>query len=168
MKKKEIYFILLFIFFFILCQVIHHGLRNNFSPQLLYKLNAGVSASIIRLVMPKSNITVTGNTIITNDFKMRIDQGCEGVEGIILITSAICAFPLAGLLAKFFGIIVGILFMYIANVIRITGLFFVVNYFPDFFDIMHVYVGQTFIIFSGILFFISWINRVHKDNAKDV
>jgi exosortase/archaeosortase family protein len=63
------------------------------------------------------------------------------------------------ILPKVAGILAGSLVLYLANLVRITGLYYTLKYRPGLFDLAHVYIGQTFIICVGILFFLTWITK---------
>ena len=89
---------------------------------------------------------------------MEIAKGCEGIEGILIIIAAVCAFP-AGVREKAFGLLAGVLLIYALNLTRIVGLWFTLRHKPALFEIMHIYVGQTYIIFFGFIFFVWWAVR---------
>ena len=156
--KREVRFVLYFILFFIGFQIVHYSVRSYTSPLLVHTLNAQVSSRIINFITPDEKSFSHGNIIGSGGFTIRIAQGCEGIEGILLITAALCAFPL-GIKQKISGIILGSFIIYIANLIRIAVLYYTLKYRPGLFDLAHVYVGQTFIIFVGVLFFIAWITN---------
>jgi len=70
-----------------------------------------------------------------------------------------------GIKQKIGGIVTGSVILYAANLVRIIVLYYTLKYKPAMFDVAHVYIGQTFIIFIGILFFMAWIgvfSRVHE------
>jgi len=163
--KREIRFVLSFILFFFLLQIAHFSLKKYTSPLLIHKLNAEVSSKIINVITPDEKTFTRGDTIGSAGFSIRIAQGCEGIEGILLITAALCAFSM-GMKQKVSGIIVGSLIIYVANLSRITALYYTLKYKPKLFDFLHVYVGQTFIIFIGVLFFILWISRFAELDEK--
>ena len=96
---------------------------------------------------------------------VEVRRGCEGIEGMLLLIAAMMAFP-AGLRAKLAGMIGGILFVYVFNLARIAGLYYVVKYKPILFDMMHIYVGQIIIIFIALVFFIFWLSALEKFRRK--
>jgi len=162
-NKKEIRFIIFFILFFFVGQSLSYALRLYASPFILHKLNAEVGSKLINLIIPDEKTLVSGNVIHSGRLRMTIEKGCEGTEGIILIVAAIFAFPMR-FLKKMVGLLLGTLIIYIANLIRIIALFASLKYKPALFDVMHIYIGQTFIIFIGSVFFIFWINRSMHDS----
>ena len=161
--KREVRFVLYFILFFLALQILHYSVRSYTSPLLVHKLNAGVSSRIINFITPSEKSFSNGSIIGSGSFTIRIAQGCEGIEGILLITAALCAFSM-GIKQKISGILAGSLIIYIANLIRIVVLYYTLKYRPGMFDLTHVYIGQTFIIFIGVLFFITWITNFAKSD----
>jgi exosortase family protein XrtM len=123
---------------------------------LVHTLNAEVSSRIINFITPGEKSFSRGGLIGSGTFTIGIAQGCEGIEGILLVTAALCAFNM-GMKQKIGGILAGSLILYMANLARIIALYYTLKYRPSMFDFAHVYIGQTFIIFVGILFFMAWI-----------
>jgi len=136
--------------------MIHFLSRPYTTPFLVHTLTASVSSTIINTLTPGELTQTQGAVISSEHHAIDISEGCEGIEGILLLTSAILAFY-AGIRAKILGIVAGSLVLYVSNLVRITALFYIFKYNPKLFDVMHVFVGQTFIIFVGIIFFIFWI-----------
>jgi exosortase family protein XrtM len=118
-------------------------------------MHVGVSAHIVNIISPGEKAAAQNGKIVSQNSALEIAKGCEGIEGILLIVAAVCAFP-AGLRKKSTGLVLGILLIYCLNLTRIVGLWFTLRHKPALFDIMHIYVGQTYIIFFGVLFFIWW------------
>jgi len=114
---------------------------------------------------PEEKTTVSGRVIGSGSFSLGIAKGCEGIEGILLLAAAVCAFPM-GINKKIVGILTGSLVIYFSNLFRIVGLYYILKYKPQVFDIMHVFVGQTFIIFIALFFFIIWINAFGRTQEK--
>ena len=160
-KKREIRFFLLFLLFFFLGQAAHYSVRDYTTPLLVYKLNAQVSSKIINIITPSEKTFVRENVIGSRDFTIRIAEGCEGIEGILLLAAAIFAFPM-GFMKKVYGVLAGCLMIYASNLLRIIALYYTLKYKPDMFDTMHIFIGQTFIILVGLAFFIIWINYFGK------
>jgi exosortase/archaeosortase family protein len=85
----------------------------------------------------------------------------------LLLISAILAYP-GVFWAKLYGLIGGILFIYVFNLARIAALYYVVKYSPALFDMMHIYVGQIIIIFVALTYFIFWLSRLERSREKAV
>lgn len=163
--KREIRFVLYFILFFFLLQIAHYSLKRYTSSLLVHKLNAEVSSKIINFITPAEKSFAQGGIIGSDGFTIRIAQGCEGTEGILLIMAALGAFSM-GIKQKISGMLVGFLIIYVSNLVRITALYYTLKYKPGMFDVIHVYVGQSFIIFIGVFFFIAWISKFAELDEK--
>ena len=157
-NKKEIRFVFLFFLFFVLGQFIHYFSRSYTTPFLVYKLHAGISSKIINIITPSERTFAEGETIGSGNSTLKLAQGCEGVEGLLLVIAAVCAFQ-AGIRQKIGGILVGSLVIYVANIARIVVLYYTFKYEQSIFEIMHIHVGQTFTIFVGLLFFVAWASK---------
>jgi exosortase family protein XrtM len=164
-NAREIRFFVLFIIFFFALQTAHYFARPYTTPLLVDMLTTTVSSKIINFITPHEKTFVEEGAISDGNFMVEVRRGCEGIEGMLLLVAAILAFP-AGLRAKFAGMVGGILFIYIFNLARIAGLYYVVKYRPALFDMMHVYVGQIIIIFIALIFFVLWLGALEKFRRK--
>jgi len=166
LKRREIRFIILFVLFFSFGQMLHYHYRFQIASVVVNHYNAKVSSHIINFLTPGENTSAQDRVIKSDKVRLEIALGCEGIEAVILVTAAICAFS-AGIWAKFLGILLGTLIIYLSNLARIIGLYYTLRYIPNLFSTMHVYVGQTVIIFIGVLFFITWTLNCAKIRQKN-
>jgi exosortase family protein XrtM len=155
-NHKEIQFVVFFILFFLCGQGLYYWGKNYIAPIVVHRMNAEVSSSIINWIHPAEKTSVDENTIKAVGLSMIIEEGCEGSEGIILVVAALLAFEMP-LMIKITGIIFGTLLLYLSNLVRIVSLYYSLRYRPDLFDLLHMYIGQSFYIFVGAVFFIFWI-----------
>ena len=164
-NRNSVRFLLLFILYFSLGQAVLYIARPHVKPYLVDKLHAEMCSAIINHFSPSERTTVEGDVIGSSEFKLSIAVGCEGMEGIILVISAVCAFS-AGLKKKAAGIVAGSLILYVANLARIIILYYSLKYRPGLFDFLHMFVGQTFIVLIGVLFFITWLSWCFGENFE--
>ena len=162
---REIKFFLLFIVFFFACNTTYYVFRDRVKPLVVDTLHVAVGSKIINILTPEEKTYVEKDTIRSSVVTLTIERGCEGVEGFLLIAAAICAFY-AGIRQKIIGIILGFIIMYSANLTRIIGIYYTLKYKPALFDVMHVYVGQTYVIFIGLIFFIVWTVTLTQPHEK--
>jgi len=137
------------------------------APIVVHRLNADVSSYLINWIHPSEKTTVHENEIRSVGIRMIIEEGCEGTEGIILITAALLAFEMP-MMIKLFGIFFGTFLLYMSNLVRIVVLYFSLRYKPELFDLLHMYIGQSFYIFVGAVFFIFWIHVIASKNKMDL
>jgi exosortase H (IPTLxxWG-CTERM-specific) len=104
-------------------------------------------------------VTVAGTVIRSPRFAVNINNGCNGVEAMLILLASIVAFP-APLKARAIGLALGALGVQLLNEIRIVTLYLLGAYHPRLFDMFHTAVWQIVIIAAAILFFLGWSSRV--------
>jgi exosortase/archaeosortase family protein len=91
--------------------------------------------------------------------KVNINNGCNGVEAMLILLASIAAFP-ASMKARVVGLLLGAVVVQILNAIRIITLYLLGAYHPRLFDLFHTAVWQIVIILAAIGFFLVWSARV--------
>jgi exosortase family protein XrtM len=90
---------------------------------------------------------------------VNINNGCNGVEAMLILLASIVAFP-ASMKARAVGLLLGAIAVQVLNAIRIVTLYLLGAYQPRLFDMFHTAVWQVLIILSAIAFFLLWSARV--------
>ncbi|HUP63258.1 MAG TPA: exosortase H [Thermoanaerobaculia bacterium] len=117
------------------------------------------SATLLKLL--GQPVIVIGTVISSTRFAVNINNGCNGVEAMLILLASIVAFP-ASLRARAAGLALGAIAIQLLNAVRIITLYLLGAYYPRFFDTFHTAVWQIVIILSAILFFLVWSARVGK------
>ncbi len=115
------------------------------------------SGSLLRMM--GEDVKVIGTTISSHLFGVNINNGCNGVEAMLILLASIVAFP-ASLKARAAGLFLGAVVVQILNAIRIITLYLLGAYQPRLFDLFHTAVWQIVIIMAAIGFFLVWSARV--------
>jgi len=123
------------------------------------RLNARIAGRILDFL--GQNVTVVDNSIFSAAFSVNIVRGCDVVEPTALFICAVLSFP-ASFVKKIPGIIAGIFFLAIVNLVRIFTLFLIGMYLPKIFNVMHVDVWQALFILLAIIFWGFWLLWVTK------
>ena len=98
---------------------------------------------------------------------IHIVAGCNGVEALIIMFSAIVAFP-STWLYKLKGLILGFIAIQGLNTIRIISLFYLVQWDKVWFDWFHLYLWQALIILDALVVWLVWLRYLpKKTGAKD-
>ena len=118
---------------------------------------ARTSGALLRLI--GQDVTVSGTVIRSTRFAVNINNGCNGVEAMLILLASIVAFP-ATLKARASGLLFGALAVQALNAIRIITLYLLGAYQPRLFDLFHTAVWQIVIIMAAIGFFLAWSARV--------
>jgi len=113
------------------------------------------SASVINFILPSEQVTVSQNALISSRAHLEVVRGCDGIGVMMLIISAILVFS-TSLKHKIAGLIAGVVLVYLLNLIRIIGLYFIVVFQRDWFLPVHSYLAPTLIILLCSLFFMHW------------
>jgi len=116
-------------------------------------LLAGTSVSLLKLLGTAA--TVSGTLIVSPRFAADIKAGCTGVEPIIILLSAIFAFP-SSWRAKVYGAILGMVVLQIVNLIRIVSLVYLGINHPKYFHEAHAFVWQIVIIALSLVLWMVW------------
>jgi exosortase H (IPTLxxWG-CTERM-specific) len=155
--KREIQFLVLFIvllgvgFALIAWQPVNDGVIVPFTAAI-----AKASASILDLLGQET--TMNGTRVYGKNFAVDIENGCNGIEALIIFLSATLSFP-ASVKARLGGLAIGLVGIQIVNLIRVVALFLTGVYFPSFFDSSHTVVWQTVVILFAVLLWIFWAQR---------
>lgn len=108
--------------------------------------------------------TVSRGKLIQNasgTFIVSIERGCNGIEAVIILISAILAFPapwkhrIAGLFLGFFAI-------QLLNLVRIVSLFFLGLWSKVWFEWFHLYLWQALIVIDALIVFLVWLRYIPK------
>jgi len=153
-----------FIFFYILYMLIAFALFGYGPIATALNLNhlytlaiTDISNYFINAVGIKAHIS--GVLIFMKNATLKVEFGCNGLEAILLFSSAVLAYPatwrekIGGLLLGFFGI-------QFFNIIRIVVLAWVSEYYPEMFETMHTYVTQSMMIVIAFMSFIYYLYKV--------
>ncbi|MFA5983005.1 MAG: exosortase family protein XrtM [Methylococcaceae bacterium] len=114
-----------------------------------------VCADVINGLFPKESVAAFQNVLVSGQANLQIVRGCDGSGALFLLVSAIIAFP-ASVCWKLVGLVTGASLIYLINLIRIGGLYFIVVYRTDWFQLVHVYLAPSLIIILVCLFYAWW------------
>lgn len=95
---------------------------------------------------------------------IEIVAGCNGVEAILILVSAILAFP-APWKHKFVGIALGFLAIQALNLVRIVSLFYLHQCHSAWFEWFHLYLWQALIILDALIVWLVWVRYLPRTHA---
>jgi exosortase H (IPTLxxWG-CTERM-specific) len=124
-------------------------------------LIADISVWIVLLF--DDNVIATGNVIrdATNGFGVSIERGCNGLEAVIILFSAIFAFP-APFRYKMLGFVIGFFAIQALNLVRIISLFYLGQWSYPVFEWFHLYLWQALIILDALVVWLIWLRRMPR------
>lgn len=94
-------------------------------------------------------------------FAVRMANGCNGVHVMIVLWSAMLAFP-ASTKQKIKGLLAGSLVIHAINLLRFISLFFLGQYAPAWFDFAHTYFWESMIMLDSLVIFWLWAQSVFR------
>lgn len=155
--RREIQFLVLFVvilgggFTFIAWEPIN--------DHVVVPFTAGIaSVSTWTLEALGQEILRDGTRVSSSGFAVDIENGCNGVEALIIFLAATLSFP-APWKARLAGLALGIVGIQVVNLVRVVALFLTGVYFPSFFDSSHTVVWQSVVILFAVLLWIFWAQR---------
>ncbi len=101
---------------------------------------------------------VSMKLLIEGKYIARVIEGCNSISLIILFISFVVAFT-GSLKSTFLYIIVGSIFIYIVNVLRIAFLTVMIYKYPQQLGILHDLVFPAIIYGTVFLLWVIWVNK---------
>ena len=89
-------------------------------------------------------------------YAVTIERGCNGVEAVIILVSAMLAFP-APWKNRLIGIALGFVAIQALNLVRIISLFYLGQWNQTWFEWFHLYLWQALIIIDALVVFLIWL-----------
>jgi exosortase H (IPTLxxWG-CTERM-specific) len=106
---------------------------------------------------------VSGLTIESDRFAFTVQRGCDAVEPSWIFLSAVISFK-ARITRKILGILLGVAFLNIFNLVRIASLFAVGVRSPEWFNTIHLEVWPAAFLLLSLLLLAAWIKWTGRDN----
>ncbi len=132
---------------------------NAVNDRVVEPFTAGVArASGAALELIGQDVRMQDTVIRGPRFAVNIENGCNGVETMLIFSAAVLAFP-ASWKARAAGLVLGLVAIQAVNLVRVVALFLTGAYLPRFFDSSHTVVWQTVVILFGVLLWIFWAHR---------
>jgi exosortase H (IPTLxxWG-CTERM-specific) len=117
---------------------------------------ASVSGGILRAL--GEPVSVEGTEIRSGGFAVQIENGCNGLETVLLFASAVLAFP-APWKRRLAGFLLGFAAIQLFNLVRVVSLFWIGKHHPAFFSASHTILWQSLVVLFGVLLFLFWAAR---------
>lgn len=164
--RKEIRFLILFVCLLALLNFGYFLFGGTAVEEfVLTTLTAWPAFTIIQFLTPAEQVVLNGTQLASPHVNFEIVRGCEGMAGMLLMISAMGAFSMAWR-EKLKGILLGVAFIYVFNLLRIAGLYYMMRYYAGTFYFAHLFIGQSITIVIVSVFFILWISRNTKRNEN--
>lgn len=103
----------------------------------------------------------SSESIFSSDFSIQIKKGCDAIAPMILYTLSILFFPVKWKF-KPKGILIGVLLLFLLNILRIVTLYLTGKYIPSIFDMMHTDIWQILFIVFTLYLWLVWLRKVNE------
>jgi len=163
--KKEA--LLFFVKFFVLMGLLLFlELLNPVNQKVILPFtNLLVKSSVFLLQLLGTKASAAGTLIVSPQFAADVKAGCTGVEPVIILLSAILAFP-SPWKAKVCGAVVGMVVLQVVNLFRIVSLVYLGINHPTYFHDAHTYIWQIVIIALSLFLWMIWARRLKPYESK--
>jgi exosortase H (IPTLxxWG-CTERM-specific) len=101
---------------------------------------------------------VAGTQIRSPAFAVQIENGCNGLETVLLFAAAVLSFP-APWKRRLAGLLLGFAAIELVNLVRVISLFWIGVHRPALFSASHTVLWQSLLVLFGVLLFLSWAAR---------
>lgn len=109
-------------------------------------------------------VSLRGTQIIGPRFAVAIENGCNGIEAMVIFLAAVLAFP-ASWRSRALGLLLGAVSIQALNLVRVLALFLTGSYAPKLFNSSHTVIWQSIVILFAVLLWIYWANRFALPSA---
>jgi exosortase/archaeosortase family protein len=118
-----------------------------------------VTAKLMAFIMTVlgENGRALGVYIQCNVCKFTIIGECTAYYPISIFIAAVVAFP-SPWLRRVLGVLVGVPILLLINQVRLVSLCYIDRAFPKHFDMIHIVVWQSLIVFFTVLLWILWVS----------
>lgn len=163
-KKNLIQFLLIFIGIIALYYTAI-GLTSGSLLDSYIKLTAFLSAKFLA-VFVKGTYSELSN-IIAPRFTLVLSFGCEGSEALVIFLAGVLAFP-SSLKNKLYGLLIGLPLLFLLNVFRIMGLYYVGINLSSSFDLFHTIIFPVIFILISVIAWVNWIKIIRQKNTGKI
>ena len=158
-----------FLAVFALCLLLSFALLlAPFMQRAVFAFSHGlvsIAATLIHICGGHAIVQGSVLRVPSSGFGIEMKDGCNGANVLILLWSAVIAFP-ATLLQKAKGLFWGALAIQCVNLLRFISLFYLGQYSLPLFDFAHEYLWESLIMLDGLLFFGLWVHLVFRGLAR--
>ena len=152
----ELKFVGLFALVYVILHSLYFAIPDDvLRDRIYYHGVTTISADIINAMAPSEKVRAVSNQIRSPRAALEIVRGCDGSGVVFLLAAAIIAFS-ASIGHKLIGIFGAAVLIYVVNLARIIGLYFVVAHRGEWFTPLHTYFIPTLLIIIAVTYFSSW------------
>ena len=150
--------VMLFLGAFALLQWGWNEARGTWIEQLVIdQMTVKTAVALINAVDPAIEVQAVGSRLKATGGGINILNGCEGIEVVFLLASAMLVAPIAWR-ARLLGLGVGSIVVFLLNQGRVIALFYAFRGNRALFDTLHGVIAPLLLILAAGAFFIAWLS----------
>ena len=155
---KSLIKVILFLSVFLTLQALYEIAAGKwFNLLFIDEMTAMVSTKLINCITPEIDLQTVGTNLGTSVGSLNIANGCNGLEVMFLFMAAMAIAPI-NKRAKLFGLLLGILYIFILNQLRILALFYSFRVNQPLFWSLHGTIAPIMLIALTVLFMGYWLS----------
>lgn len=170
--KPAIRFVIIFVVLYLVLNVLYGFWIRSYGnyPDPATKAVTHQTSAVLNLLgeqtttMPRP-ATPSVSILKDNRSALNVYEGCNSINVMIVFVSFILAFGGAGRKMAWF-IPLGIVLIYMVNLIRVIGLYYVAEHWHDYFYYIHKYAFTAFIYVFVLILWWWWIERISDLSLK--
>ena len=132
---------------------------------LVHTVIVGPAAACIDALTPAAHVHAVAQSLQAPGGGLNVRNGCEGVEALFLLWSAVLAAPRARR-SRWRGLLEGTLLLFGCNELRIVALFYTYRSDPALFDVLHATVTPIALVLVVCVYFNAWLGAATPDVAR--
>lgn len=151
---------------FTLLQLAWQGLQGSRVERVV--LGAGVvgpAVWAVNTLTPQVHARAGERALLAPGGGLHIVNGCEGLEALFLLGSAVLVCPL-GWRARLRGLLLGTGIVFLLNQARVLVLFYAWRHSPQRFDLLHGSVAPIAVVLAVCAFFAAWLHGEQRGLAR--
>jgi exosortase family protein XrtF len=172
--KPAIRFVIVFVVLYLALNVLYGFWIRSYGnyPDPVTEIVTNQTSTILNLLGEETTTTPKpGTASVTILVGMRsalnVYEGCNGINVMIVFVAFIFAFG-GKVKSMAWFIPLGIVLIYVANLGRVTGLYFIAEYWKEYFYYVHKYAFTAFIYVFVLILWWWWIEKISDLSLRDL
>ena len=106
-----------------------------------------------------NGVQIDGSRVSSGDFSIMIVNECTAIVPMIILLSAIVAYP-SRMTQKVLGLAIGLPGLFLINLVRTVSLFYIGTWYESFLDTAHLLIWQPVMVLAVIVIWYIWAEKV--------
>lgn len=157
------------LFFLILVILFSLEMWQPVQDHVIQPFTHGLAALSAVIVTPfDASVLSEGRVLrfVDSGFGVSIESGCNGVEAMIVLLSAVLAYP-ASWRARGMVLVVGFLAIQSLNLVRIISLLYLGNWNIEVFSWVHLYLWPVLIMLDVLVVFLFYLHMLGRGRSPE-